>query len=120
MKTLTPWNGPLKGFLDPLNGPRGRPYRSLGDSDEKIANLNFTMAATETPSGEWSYDFQFYKYFHSLLVLEILLNSWSSVLSYNHFNFAPIFSKEQENVGHESTFVRQTFYFLINMASNIG
>ena len=25
MKTLTPWNGHLKGFLDPLNGPRGRP-----------------------------------------------------------------------------------------------
>ena len=25
MKTLTSWNGPLKGFLDPLNGPRGRP-----------------------------------------------------------------------------------------------
>ncbi len=31
-------------------------------------------------------------FFH--LVLEILLNSWSSVLSYNHFNFSPIFSKK--------------------------
>ena len=54
------------------------------------------------------------------LVLEILLNAWSSVLSYNHFNFDPIFSKQKENVGHQSTFVRQTFYFLINLASNIG
>ena len=25
IKTLTSWNGPLKGFLDPLNVPRGRP-----------------------------------------------------------------------------------------------
>ena len=51
---------------------------------------------------------------------EILLNSWSSVLSYNNFNFDPIFSEQEENIGHESTFVRQTFYFLINLALNIG
>ena len=50
VKTLTPWNGPLKRFLDPLNGPRGRPQRFLGDSDKKIPNLKFAMAATETPS----------------------------------------------------------------------
>ena len=55
-----------------------------------------------------------------LYFLEILLNSWSSVLSYNHFNFGPIFSKDQENISHESTFVRQALYFFINMASNIG
>ena len=51
---------------------------------------------------------------------EIMLNSWSSVLSYNNFNFGPIFSEQEENIRHESTFIRQTFYFLINLALNIG
>ena len=54
VKTLTPWNGHLKGFLDPLNGPRGSPQRSLGDSDKKIPNLKFAMAASGTSYRECS------------------------------------------------------------------
>ena len=54
-----------------------------------------------------------------IILSAILVNSWSSVLSFNHFN--QISYKNIENVGHhESTFVRQTLYFLINLASNIG
>ena len=59
------------------------------------------------------------KYFYKIILSAILVNSWSSVLSFNHFN--QISYKNIENVGHhESTFVRQTLYFLINLASNIG
>ena len=43
---------PPEEFLGPLNGPRGRPYRSLGGSNAKIANLNFTFLTVLGQSGE--------------------------------------------------------------------
>ena len=60
------------------------------------------------------------------MFLEILLNSCSSVISYNNFDFEPIFGKkkngssdEKESVGHESTFMKQTLYFLITLVLNV-
>lgn len=58
---------------------------------------------------------------------EVALNSTSSVLSYNHFDFGPLFSgedkvrkekKEQEK--HQSTFFRQMVYFLLFTILNLG
>ena len=61
------------------------------------------------------------------LFSEVTLNSTSSVLSYNHFDFGPLFSgedkvrkekKEQEK--HQSTFFRQMVYFLLFTILNLG
>lgn len=47
------------------------------------------------------------------------------MLSYNNFDFAPIYGKkkestnEKQNVGHESTFMKQTLYFLITLVLNV-
>ena len=45
---------PPDEFLDPLNGPRGPPQRSLRGSDEKKTNLKFAMAELEHLQLEWS------------------------------------------------------------------
>ena len=60
-----------------------------------------------------------------IYVTEIILNSLSSVLSYNNFNFETIFSDKdtkqpQKNVDHESTFVKQLIYFLMVTSLNAG
>ena len=57
-----------------------------------------------------------------LIILEILLNSFSSVLSYNQFDFEPIFTKKKahQRVRHESTMVKQGIYFLIMTTLNMG
>ena len=60
------------------------------------------------------------------LLSEIVLNSFSSVLSYNNFDFEPIFtrkrekSKAQRKVRHEPTVVKQTIYFMIMTFLNLG
>ena len=49
-------------------------------------------------------------------LLEILLNSFSSVLSYNQFDLEPIFTTKKalhKRVRHEPTMVKQGIYFLI-------
>ena len=67
-----------------------------------------------------------FKIYKHLYCLEILFNSLSSVLSYNHFDFEPIFtkkddkSKAQKKVRHEPTVVKQTIYFLIMTSLNLG
>ena len=51
------------------------------------------------------------------------MNSFSSVLSYNQFDFEPIFTKnkkDQKRVRHEPTMVKQSIYFLIMVILNIG
>lgn len=59
-------------------------------------------------------------------LLEIVMNSLSSVLSYNNFNFEPIFqtgmesSKNERKIRHESTLTKQTVYFLMFTALNAG
>ena len=60
------------------------------------------------------------------LLSEIVLNSFSSVLSYNNFDFELILerkkekSKAQKKVRHEPTVVKQTIYFLIMTFLNLG
>ena len=67
--------------------------------------------------------FSIYQHLHCL---EIVFNSLSSVLSYNNFDFEPIFtkkdkkSKAQKKVRHEPTVVKQTIYFLIMTSLNLG
>ena len=60
--------------------------------------------------------------FISLCILEILLNSFSSVLSYNQFDFEPIFTKKMrvKEVKHEPTLVKQGIYFLLMTTLNLG
>ena len=60
-------------------------------------------------------------------ILEIFFNSTSSVLSYNNFDFGPIFSMKQSSKKknsmeqkHESTFIKQTLYFLLFCFLNLG
>ena len=62
-------------------------------------------------------------------VLEILLNTFSSVLTYNQCSdFDPIFLKKdgkfkvREKVlhEHEGTFIEQTLYFLVMVFLNLG
>ena len=57
------------------------------------------------------------------LFLEILLNSFSSVLSYNQFDLEPIFTEKkalQKRVRHESTMVKQGIYFFIMTILYLG
>ena len=58
---------------------------------------------------------------------EVTLNSTSSVLSYNHFDFGPLFSAEdevrkekREQEKHQPTFFRQMVYFLLFTILNLG
>ena len=59
--------------------------------------------------------------------LEILLNSMSSVLSYNVFDFTTVFAKADKNVkdikrveNHEPSFVKQMLYCLGFISLNLG
>ena len=59
--------------------------------------------------------------------LEILLNSMSSVLSYNVFDFTTVFAKADKNVkdkkrveNHEPSFVKQMLYCLGFVSLNLG
>ena len=58
---------------------------------------------------------------------EVTLNSTSSVLSYNHFDFGPLFSGEdkvrkekREQEKHQPTFVKQMVYFMLFTILNLG
>ena len=61
-----------------------------------------------------------------ILLSEVTLNSMSSVLSYNQFNFGPIFKhgdkamKEKREEKHQPSFVKQTIYFLLFTILNLG
>ena len=54
--------------------------------------------------------------------LEILLNSFSSILSYNVFDFGNVFDKSgKKNVKyHESSFFMQMLYFMLFFVLNLG
>ena len=55
--------------------------------------------------------------------LEILLNSFSSVLSHHQFDFEPIFTRKkvlQKRVRHEPTMVKQGLFFLLMTTLNMG
>ena len=60
------------------------------------------------------------------LISEVTLNSISSVLSYNKFDFGPIFKhgekamKEKRGEKHQPSFVKQTIYFLLFTILNLG
>ena len=53
------------------------------------------------------------------------MNSMSSVLSYNQFDFGPIFKhgeqvKDERREKHEPSFVKQMIYFILFMILNLG
>ena len=56
----------------------------------------------------------------------MLLNSISSVLSYNQFDFGPIFKhggkakEEKRGEKHQSTFAKQLIYFILFFVLNLG
>lgn len=50
---------------------------------------------------------------------EILLNSFSSILSYNVFDFGNVFRKKNVT-NHESSFFKQMLYFGIFLVLNLG
>ena len=55
------------------------------------------------------------------LLSGIILNSYSSVLSYNNFNIKlMLVGKRDDYVWHESTFLRQFVYFILIFSMNIG
>ena len=60
------------------------------------------------------------------LFSEVTLNSMSSVLSYNQFDFGPIFKhgekamKEKRGEKHQPSFVKQTIYFMLFTMLNLG
>ena len=60
------------------------------------------------------------------LFSEVTLNSMSSVLSYNHFDFGPIFKhgekakEEKRGEKHQPSFVKQTIYFMLFTILNLG
>ena len=65
----------------------------------------------------------------SMYILGALLNSFSSVLSYNSFDLDEVLSsgeKKRENLKenrktlHEPTFVKQLLYFLLMGSMNLG
>ena len=63
--------------------------------------------------------------FFKLSFLEIVMNSLSSILSYNNFDFEPIFnnggkSKIVRKVRHESTLTKQMIYFFMFTILNAG
>ena len=54
------------------------------------------------------------------------MNSMSSVLSYNQFDFGPIFkheekaNKERRGEKHQPSFVKQLLYFILFIVLNLG
>ena len=65
--------------------------------------------------------------FVQVCILEVLLNSMSSVLSYNNFDFGPIFLRKDKRGDHikkeemhQPTFVKQMFYFIFFLILNLG
>ena len=60
------------------------------------------------------------------LFSEVTLNSISSVLSYNQFDFGPIFNlgeksmKEKRGEKHQPSFVKQMIYFILFTMLNLG
>ena len=60
------------------------------------------------------------------LFSEVTLNSISSVLSYNQFDFGPIFKhgekamKEKRGEKHQPSFVKQMIYFMLFTILNLG
>ena len=61
-----------------------------------------------------------------ILLSEVTLNSMSSVLSYNQFNFGPIFkhedkaNEEKREEKHQPSFVKQMIYFMLFSILNLG
>ena len=57
---------------------------------------------------------------------EVTLNSMSSLLSYNQFDFGPIFKHgdkakaEKRGEKHQPSFVKQTIYFMLFTMLNLG
>ena len=88
-----------------------------------VINDNETYCSARTWIGEHQTIIFFRAKMFLLLLLEILLNSFSSVLSYNQFDLEPIFTEKkalQKRVRHESTMVKQGIYFLIMTTLNLG
>ena len=56
------------------------------------------------------------------LFSEIILNSMSSVLSYNQFNFGPIFKhgEKAKEEKHQPSFAKQMIYFILFTVLNLG
>ena len=60
------------------------------------------------------------------LFSEVTLNSMSSVLSYNQFDFGPIFKngekakEEKRGEKHQPSFVKQMIYFILFTMLNLG
>ena len=60
------------------------------------------------------------------LFSEVTLNSMSSVLSYNQFDFGPIFKhgekakEEKRGEKHQPSFVKQMIYFMLFTILNLG
>ena len=51
------------------------------------------------------------------------MNAMSSVLSYNQFDFGPIFKhgdKAKEEEKHQPSFVKQLLYFILFIMLNLG
>ena len=61
-----------------------------------------------------------------ILFSEVTLNSMSSVLSYNQFDFGPIFKngekakEEKRGEKHQPSFVKQMIYFMLFIMLNLG
>merc|ERR1712110_1236787 len=57
-------------------------------------------------------------------VLEVVLNSLSSVIKYNEFELESVLSKNQKSIftggRHDATFVKQTIYNLLVTMINLG
>ena len=57
---------------------------------------------------------------------EVILNSMSSVLSYNQFNFGPIFKhgkkakEEKKGEKHQPSFAKQMIYFILFTVLSLG
>ena len=72
---------------------------------------------------DWWVSKDFKSIINEVYFLEILLNSFSSVLSYNQFDLEPIFTSKkalQTRVRHEPTMVKQGIYFLLMTTLNLG
>ena len=60
------------------------------------------------------------------LISEVTLNSMSSVLSYNQFDFGPIFKngekakEEKRGEKHQPSFVKQMIFFMLFTMLNLG
>ena len=56
------------------------------------------------------------------IILDIILNSYSSVLQYNHIDYQAIMSQKKRNKRelHESTMIRQIIYLLVIFILYLG